>query len=37
MLQNYIFPGGKTFSFKEAGFSEFQDLVASITYADPVS
>lgn len=33
---SYIFPGGKTFLFKNAQFSENQDLVAFITYADPV-
>jgi hypothetical protein len=36
-LRDYIFPGGKTFAYKEVGFSEFQDLVASITYVDPPS
>lgn len=34
-LNNVIFPGGKAFFFKEVGFSEHQDLVAHITYADP--
>ncbi|KAK2593264.1 hypothetical protein QQS21_009029 [Conoideocrella luteorostrata] len=34
-LQNFIFPGGKTFAFKAFHFSDHQDLVASITYADP--
>ena len=31
--QSWIFPGGKAFVFKDAGFSNFQDLVAHITYA----
>ncbi len=34
-LQNFVFPGGKTFVFKDASFSNYQDLVAHITYADP--
>jgi hypothetical protein len=35
VLQNFVFPGGKTFVFKDASFSDYQDLVAHITYADP--
>lgn len=35
-VQDYVFPGGKTFAFKAVGFSDNQDLVAHITYADPV-
>jgi hypothetical protein len=35
-LQNFIFPGGKAFAFKAFRFSDHQDLIASITYADPV-
>jgi hypothetical protein len=31
----WIFPGGQTFMFKDAAFSENQDFVAHITYADP--
>lgn len=34
-LQGYVFPGNKTFVFKQAKFSEFGDLVAGITYANP--
>lgn len=34
--QSYVFPGGKTFAFKAAAFSDNQDLVAHITYVDPV-
>lgn len=34
-VQNFIFPGGSTFSFADAAFSDYQDLVAHITYADP--
>lgn len=33
--QNWIFPGGNTFFFKDVAFSETMDLVAHITYADP--
>ncbi len=35
LMSSVIFPGGKAFLFKEAVFSEHQDLVAHITYADP--
>jgi hypothetical protein len=31
----WIFPGGKTFVFKDVGFSDHQDLIAHVTYADP--
>jgi hypothetical protein len=34
-LQGFIFPGGTTFAFKAFHFSNHQDLIASITYADP--
>lgn len=34
-IENFVFPGGSTFSFKDASFSEYQDLVAHITYDDP--
>lgn len=34
-LNGIIFPGGKAFLFKAPAFSEHQDLVAEITYADP--
>ena len=32
----WIFPGGRTFLFKNAAFSNSQDLVVHIIYADPV-
>ena len=35
VVQNFVFPGGKTFVFKDALFSDNQDLVAHITYAEP--
>lgn len=34
VIQDFVFPGGKTFIFKEAEFSTNQDLVSYITYAD---
>ncbi|KAK3380943.1 hypothetical protein B0H63DRAFT_510896 [Podospora didyma] len=34
-LQKFVFPGGRTFAFKRAAFSNNQDLVSLITYADP--
>lgn len=34
-IQDYVFPGGKTFIFKRVGFSDYQDLVSFISYADP--
>ena len=33
-VQNYVFPGGKTFLYKNVGFSDYQDLVAMISYKD---
>ena len=33
-IQNFVFPGGKTFSFADAAFSTTMDLVSHITYAD---
>ncbi|MBK8968975.1 MAG: hypothetical protein IPM36_20350 [Lewinellaceae bacterium] len=30
--QLFIFPGGKTFTFKSPSFSEHQDLIAALTY-----
>jgi hypothetical protein len=33
-LQNFVFPGGNTFSFKDVIFSDNQDLVTHITYVD---
>ncbi|KAI9148396.1 hypothetical protein HJFPF1_12228 [Paramyrothecium foliicola] len=34
-LQSFIFPGSRTFTFKSADFSNYQDLVCNITYVDP--
>jgi hypothetical protein len=34
LVQNFVFPGGSTFSFTDAGFSDFQDFVSHITYVD---
>jgi len=31
----WVFPGGKTFIFKDVYFSDHQDLVAHVTYVDP--
>ena len=33
--QQFIFPGGKTFTFKKTSFSNFQDLVSYIVYTEP--
>ncbi|KAL8872649.1 MAG: hypothetical protein Q9198_007171 [Flavoplaca austrocitrina] len=35
VVQDFVFPGGRTFAFKQMGFSRYQDLVAAITYAEP--
>ncbi|GGM23576.1 hypothetical protein GCM10010129_80010 [Streptomyces fumigatiscleroticus] len=35
VVQNFVFPGGRTFAFKSAQFSDFGDLVSHITYTDP--
>lgn len=35
LVQNFVFPGGATFSFADASFSDNQDLVSHITYAAP--
>jgi hypothetical protein len=35
LLNGIIFPGGKAFLFQEPRFSEHQDLVVTVTYADP--
>jgi hypothetical protein len=37
LVQNYVFPGGNTFAFQNVQFSDNQDLVAFITYVDPVN
>ena len=31
----WVFPGGQTFLFKDAMFSDYQDFITHITYADP--
>ncbi|CAG7557988.1 unnamed protein product [Fusarium equiseti] len=36
-MQDYVFPGGQIFTFKDSRFSENQDLLSSITYVDPTS
>ena len=35
VVQNFVFPGGRTFAFKSVAFSEYQDLASHITYTDP--
>lgn len=35
VAQQFIFPGGKTFTFKDVGFSDSQDLVSHISYVQP--
>ena len=35
LLGDVIFPGGRAFLFKAVTFSDHQDLIAHITYADP--
>jgi hypothetical protein len=35
VLQDFVFPGGKTFAFKSVAFSDFADLTSEITYTDP--
>jgi hypothetical protein len=34
-VQSFVFPGGKTFAFKDVSFSNNQDLVSRITYVQP--
>lgn len=34
VVEDYIFPGGQTFTYQDVAFSDNQDLVASIRYAD---
>lgn len=34
-IQNFIFPGGKVFVYKNVQFSEHQDLLTAITYSNP--
>lgn len=35
VVQDFVFPGGNTFLFKDVMFSDNQDLSGRITYADP--
>lgn len=35
IVQNFVFPGGKTFTYKAVNFSDYQDLVSDITYTQP--
>lgn len=35
VAQKFVFPGGNTFAFKDVVFSQYQDLVAHITYIQP--
>jgi len=37
IVQNFVFPGGKVFAFKDVQFSNNQDLICHITYLDPTS
>ncbi|MBD2329771.1 hypothetical protein [Alkalinema sp. FACHB-956] len=34
-VQNFVFPGARVFTYKDAQFSEHQDLVSRITYVKP--
>ncbi|PWY82154.1 hypothetical protein BO70DRAFT_379664 [Aspergillus heteromorphus CBS 117.55] len=36
-IQNFVFPGGKVFTYKSPRFSAHQDLACDITYVDPAS
>jgi hypothetical protein len=35
IAQQFVFPGGKTFTFKDVVFSDNQDLVSHISYVQP--
>lgn len=35
VFDDVVFPGGRSFLFKAVTFSDYQDLVAHITYSDP--
>lgn len=35
VVQDFVFPGGRTFAFKSVGFSDYADLTSHITYTDP--
>ena len=34
-IKNFVFPGGKVFTYKTAQFSNYQDLISLITYVNP--
>ncbi|KAL8871189.1 MAG: hypothetical protein Q9174_002930 [Haloplaca sp. 1 TL-2023] len=34
VVQDFVFPGGRTFAFKQTGFLKYRDSVAAITYAE---
>lgn len=34
-IENFVFPGGKTFTYSDVQFSDNQDLVSRINYVDP--
>ncbi|KAB8253578.1 hypothetical protein BDV32DRAFT_158018 [Aspergillus pseudonomiae] len=34
-LQSFIFPGSKAFAYKSVKFSDYQDIVCDVTYANP--
>ncbi|KAH8429184.1 uncharacterized protein LDX57_006853 [Aspergillus melleus] len=36
-IQNFVFPGGKVFTYKSPCFSAYQDLGCDIVYVDPAS
>ena len=36
-VRNFVFPGGRTFTYKDVSFSGNQDLVSHITYVQPSS
>jgi hypothetical protein len=35
VVQDYVFPGGKTFAYKSVAFSDSADLASHITYTEP--
>lgn len=37
VAQQFVFPGGKTFAFKDVVFSDYQDMISHITYAQTAS
>ena len=37
VAQNFVFPGGKSFTFKDVVFSDNQDIVSHISYVQPGS